>query len=350
MSSQHSAAPTTARSPDQISPRREAVKEIPVIDISPFLPNGDAGRKPDVARALRKACIDVGFFYLSGHGLPPGELDRAATYALRFFELPLDVKMKFQARKVGGTGFVRVGGLEPDPKADETADMKERFIMVRNTSADTAGESCWPGEDAVPGFSKFMQNHLQLRVVLAQALARSFAMSLELPETYFDDYYRAMSYNSLLNYYPPLTQAAVRRSQWSFSPHTDYGGFTLLSQDSVGGLQVRNSAGQWIDVPPRTDHFVVNIGDLTAMWTNDLYMSTLHRAANVANVARISIPFFAAPNRASVINTIETCTSETNPSRYPPTTAGDYLNRLIEKADTTGRPGISNKTASRLVQ
>src|SRR5262249_54767298 len=205
------------------------------IDISPFLANGAIGGKPDVAKALRKACIDVGFFYLSGHGLPPGELDRAAAYALRFFELPLDVKMKFQARRVGGTGFVRVGGLEPDPKADETADMKERFIMVRNTSTDAAGQdSCWPGDDTVPGFSEFMRNHLQLRVALAQALARAFAMSLELPEAYFDGYYRAMSYNSLLNYYPPLTEAAVRRAQWSFSPHTDYGGFPPPSPGSVG--------------------------------------------------------------------------------------------------------------------
>jgi isopenicillin N synthase-like dioxygenase len=328
----------------QFSPLREAVKELPVIDISSFLPGGDASRKGDVSRTLRKACIDVGFFYLSGHNLPTGELDQAITYALHFFELPLGVKMKYQLRTVGGSGFVRVGGLNPAAKANESADIKERFMMRNPTRED----SCWPDEQILPGFSLFMQNHFLLRVTLARAVARAFAVSLDLPEQYFDEYYWGTSHDASLNYYPPLTEAAVSRSQWSFSPHTDYNGFTLLSQDSLGGLQVRNSAGEWIDVPPRPDHFVVNIGDLMAMWTNDLYTSTLHRAANVKGVPRISIPFFASPNRSSIITTIETCISESNPTRYPAVAAGDYLNTLIEKADTTGRPGISDRTAGRL--
>lgn len=330
-------------------PRREAVKEIPGIDISPFMPGGDAGNKASVAKDLRKACIDVGFFYLTGHGLPANELGQAVAQALRFFELPLDTKMRYQSKKVGGAGFVRIGGLNPDAAASTSADVKERFIMVRGTSAKGLQEdSCWPDETILPGFSTFMQNHIRLRVALVQALARAFALSLELPESFFDRYYATMSHNVLLNYYPPLMEAAVKRSQWSFSPHTDYGGFTLLSQDSIGGLQVRNAAGEWIDVPPRDEHFVVNIGDLTARWTNDLYKSTLHRAANVSGVARISIPFFASPNRSSVIETLETCISEDNPSRYPPITAGDYLDKLIAQADTTGLPGLSDKTASRL--
>ena len=88
--------------------QREAIKEIPVIDISPFQPGGDASRKASVAALLRKACIDVGFFYLSGHGFPQGELNRAITLAHRFFELPLDVKIRYLSQKSGGTGFVRI--------------------------------------------------------------------------------------------------------------------------------------------------------------------------------------------------------------------------------------------------
>ena len=331
----------------QSSEKREAIKEIPVIDISPFL-CGDDTSKADTAEALRKACIDVGFFYLTGHGFPAGELDRAVEHAHRFFELPLDVKMRYRSEKSGGTGFVRIGGLNPDATAEESADIKERFIMVRKTSNAADADSCWPEETVVPGFSSFMQNHNLLRVDLARSLSRAFAMSLRKPEAHFEPFYAQMAYNTMLNYYPPLSEAAVSRSQWSFSPHTDYGGFTLLSQDSLGGLQVRNSAGTWIDVPPRQNTFVVNIGDLTAMWTNDLYTSTLHRAANVSGVARISIPFFASPHHASVIETLDTCVTAERPLRYPATTAGDYLRRLIDQADTTGRPGISDKTAERL--
>jgi isopenicillin N synthase-like dioxygenase len=328
--------------------QREAIREIPVIDISPFQPGGDTSRKAPVAALLRKACIDVGFFYLSGHGFPRGDLDRAITLAHHFFELPLDVKMRYLSQKSGGTGFVRIGGITPSTDAEQSADIKERFIMVRKTSTIAEEDSCWPSEDVLPEFSAFMQNHILRRVDLARALARAFALSLRLPESYFDDYYETMAYNTMLNYYPPLTESAIERSQWSFSPHTDYGGFTLLSQDSIGGLQVRNSAGEWINVPPRKETFVVNIGDLTAMWTNNLYTSTLHRAANVSGVARISIPFFAAPRHSAIIKTLATCVNDENPARYPEITVGDYLRKLIHQADTTGRPGISTKTAERL--
>jgi isopenicillin N synthase-like dioxygenase len=329
-------------------PQREAVRHVPVIDISPFCAGGDRSRKAEIAGALRKACIDVGFFYLSGHGLPPGELDRAVGLAHRFFALPLDVKMRYLSRKSGGTGFVRIGGIDPSADAEQSADIKERFIMVRKTSTIAEEDACWPAEDVVPGFSDFMQGHISHRVDLARALARAFALSLHLPESYLDAYYETMAYNTMLNYYPPLTPAALARSQWSFSPHTDYGGFTLLSQDAIGGLQVRNAAGEWIDVPPREETFVVNIGDLTARWTNDLYTSTLHRASNVGGVARISIPFFASPHHAAIIRTLPTCVGDDNPAHYPDVTVGDYLRRLIDRADTTGRPGISARTAERL--
>ena len=96
------------------------------------------------------------------------------------------------------------------------------------------------------------------------------------------------------------------------------------------------------------DAFVVNIGDLMAMWTNDLYTSTLHRALNVANTARISIPFFGSPNNASVIETLPTCIDDAHPKKYPPVVAGEHMRKLVEQADQTGRAGISNKTAERL--
>ena len=151
-----------------------------------------------------------------------------------------------------------------------------------------------------------------------------------------------MAFVSLINYYPPLDAATVKQNQWSFSPHTDYGGFTLLSQDALGGLQVRNCAGEWIAVPPLEGTFVINIGDLMAMWTNDLYASTLHRAANVSGAARISIPFFASPHPSTVIRCIETCQSPGNPPRYLPVTAGEYVRtssrKVMRRADPASPP------------
>jgi isopenicillin N synthase-like dioxygenase len=336
-----------ARAQPTLSVEREAVQVIPTIDLSPFLSDGDEIARKQTADALRKACIDVGFFYLVGHHLPAGELDEAIAQAHRFFSLPLTTKLSYRATKAGENGFVQVGGLAG--QSASAADLKERYIMARATSRGD-GLSHWPEDAVLPGFTSFMKAHIDKRIAMAKALAKAFALSLKLPETYFDNYYKEMGYNTLINYYPPINAENLEANKWSFSPHTDYGSFTLLSQDSLGGLQVRNSAGAWIDVPPVENAFVVNLGDLMSMWTNDLYTSTLHRALNVANVARISIPFFASPNGASVIKTLPTCEDEDHPSKYVPVTAGEHLRRLVEQADQTGKAGISEKTAARLKQ
>ena len=335
--------------------KRDAVKSLPVIDITPFVATGTDAQRRRVAQALRKACIDVGFFYLAGHGFTATELADAITWGHRFFELPLEKKMTLHTQGPGQTGFMRVGGINPEKNADKAADLKERFIMSRERFPDepaegwgTAGLTRWPPEEMLPGFASFIKAHLAKRVRLAQTMARSFALSLDLPEDYFDRYYRHLGVVSIINYYPPLTAESVQRTQWSFSPHTDYGGFTLLSQDSLGGLQVRNSAGEWIAVPPIEGTFIVNLGDLMATWTNDLYKSNLHRAANVSGQARISIPFFASPQGAAVIECLGTCQSATNRPRYEPVTAGEYIRTLMEQADRTGRPGISQRTANRM--
>jgi len=298
-------------------------------------------------------CIDVGFFYLAGHRIPEQELKILEEHAQRFFALPLDIKMRFASTGAGKPGFLQVGGINPETNSNKTPDLKERFIMLRNMTveaidASKRGGSHWPGEDMLPGFTVFMKQHIANREALTISLGRAFALSLSLPEHYFDEYFREQALVTLINFYPSLDQAEVTKSRWSFSPHTDYGAFTILSQDSIGGLQVRNAAEQWIEVPPIENTFVVNLGDLMARWTNDLYTSNLHRAANVSGKSRVSIPFFAAPHPQALIHCIETCSGPNSPPKYPDVVCGEYLKALITASDTTGQPGISKRTSERL--
>ena len=339
------------RAPVGATNEREALRQLPIIDVSPFVAGGDLRARKRVAAEIRAACINVGFFYLSGHGISKQEVDDCETHAHRFFKLPLDIKMQYRAMTPGDAGFVRVGGVDPSSNKQKAPDLKERFVMVRNLTAESLSStktSHWPPDDVLPGFTAFMKAHLQKRTALAHALARAFALSLFVREDYFDSYFKEMALVSLINFYPSLDEAALAKNQWSFSPHVDYGGFTLLSQDSIGGLQVRNSAGDWIDVPPIDGTFVVNVGDLMARWTNDIYTSNLHRAANVSGVARVSVPFFASPHPDALIECIETCWSEERPARYGGIACGEYLRQLITQSDSTGRPGISQKTSERL--
>ena len=336
-------------------PQRAALVNLPVIDISPFLCESTSDDRMHTARELRSACIDIGFFYLTGHGFTPNELDAVLTEGRRFFGLPLEEKMKVLSLNVDMPGFVRTGGLDPEKKRDKVVDIKERFSMSRELMTDEAlrpnsrmGRSQWPSRELLPDFETTMKSYILRLQGVVVALNHAFALSLDLPEDYFDGDYRHPGTTLMLNYYPPVDPAKLKSTQWSFSPHTDYTAFTVLLQDSSGGLQARNSASDWIDVPPKEGTFVVNVGNLLARWTNDLYTSTLHRALHVGENPRISGAFFVYPEDGAVVRCLDTCQGPDNPPRYEAVITEDYVRVLREDAQRSGRPAVAVDTAQRL--
>jgi isopenicillin N synthase-like dioxygenase len=341
---------------------RKNVTQLPVIDLAPFAEGGSGPenlrQRRAAAKALREACIDIGFFYLAGHGIAQSEFDAVIAMGHRFFELPLDQKLKLHSNNsTERLGYRPLGGPNPGGSGDKQPDIKERFHMAREVlpgepleGRRDAGLSQWPEETVLPGFASLMRAHIAARCDVARRLARAFALSLDLAEDAFDDIYRYPGGSVVLNYYPPIDPARMQASQWSFSPHADYNAFTLLYQDPLGGLQVMNAAGDWIDVPFVPGTMVVNIGDLFQSWTNDLYTSTLHRVYNKGEAARISVPHFASPNGAALIECIPTCTSPGNPPRYQPIRAEDFVKASLAEAYRTGLPALGAKTAARLTR
>lgn len=106
--------------------------------------------------------------------------------------------------------------------------------------------------------------------------------------------------------------------------HTDYGLITLLSTDANSGLQILHD-GEWIDVPPRADAYVVNIGDMAERFTNGKFKSTLHRVVNVSGLERFSVPFFYEPNFTCAVAPFPSCLAPGEEPKFPPTTSGEHL-------------------------
>ena len=317
---------------------------------------GSRSERARVAEAIRRACIDIGFFYNTGHGMMDAELDGALQWGRRFFAAAIGDKMLLRAGS--GAGALGYYPLSLDGSADEygkAADIKERFSASRELIAGepehgrySAGQSKWPDATVLPGFADFFKSHIEKRMRLTRGLAQAFALSLDLPQSYFDAAFAFMGCVLMFNYYPKLERDSPEPTRWNFSPHTDYGAFTILLQDALGGLQVRNAAGQWIDAPPVPGTFVVNIGDMFAMWTNHLYVSTLHRVMNFNDTLRLSLAFFTYPHGSTEISCLETCAGPANPPRYEPVLAEDYNDRLVAQAHRTGRPGLAQRTIDRL--
>jgi len=337
------------------NPARTALASLPVIDLSPFLRESTQVERMGTAREIRSACIDIGFFYLTGHGFTQPELNAVLTQGRSFFALPFEEKMKVLSLNVDMPGFVRTGGLDPEKNRDKVVDIKERFSLSRELMPDEqvnansrTGKSQWPPRELLPEFEPTMKAYIARLRGVADSLNHAFALSLNLPEDHFDRDYRYPGMSLMLNFYPPVDPSKLKATQWSFSPHADYTAFTILLQDSSGGLQARNSAGDWIDVPPKDGTFVVNVGNLLARWTNDLYTSTLHRALHVGNDPRISGAFFVYPDSRAVVRCLETCQGPDNPPRYEAVITDDYVRTLREDAQRSGRPAVATDTAQRL--
>ena len=153
-------------------------------------------------------------------------------------------------------------------------------------------EFVWEGTSQLPRFKDEVLTYWASCLTLARKLVKVFALSLDLPEDYFDSRTTYPGADGVFNYYPTTTEEEKARNAVGLGSHTDLQLFTLLWQDMTGGLQVLNREGQWIKAIPVEGTIVVNIGDFMMRLCNDIYKSTVHRVYNISTVERVSMPFF----------------------------------------------------------
>ena len=322
---------------------------VPTIDIAPFLA-GQPGAAAGIGQAIDHACREVGFLTIVGHGVPAELVAATRDQARGFFDLPREDKEKVaRAAPAFNRGWGAVGeeSLGKSLGAAAAPDYKE-YLGIG--PVDTSDDPYFTRPEAFPHFAanRWPERPPELRDTftayframerLAADLMRLFAVALDLPEGYFADKIdRQCGSLRLINY--PAQEAGPADGQLRAGAHTDYGSLTILhAEDRPGGLQVRRTDGAWIDVRPRPDCFVVNIGDLMAMWTNDRWVSTLHRVGNpprtdAAVSRRISLVFFHQPNYDAVIECLPSCLAPGATPRHPPITSGAHRLLKLNRAN-----------------
>lgn len=324
--------------PGPVKGPRSAFTEIPIIDISGLFAADEAARLA-CGREIGLACRDVGFFYVVNHGIAQARIDEVFAVARRFFALPEAEKMAVAlAHSPFMRGYFPLEGEILDPALG--ADYKEGFDMALDLPLDDPavvarkplhGPNQWPARP--PEFRRIVQRYFDDLIALGRSLSRGFALSLDLPEEFFvRRMQRPTAILRLLRYPPNPLAAAMAKAQPGCGAHSDYGYLTILAQDEVGGLQVRNRAGKWIDAKPVPGAYVCNIGDMMAQWTNDRFAATQHRVVSSPDRERYSIPFFFHPDFDTEVACLPSCQSADNPPRYPPTTTGAHILQRLREA------------------
>ena len=307
---------------------------IPVIDISPLYGDDLAGARA-VAADIRRASVEAGFFYIRGHHMPP-DLMRATLMASKFFFSRPDAEKR--AIQVNGAHRGYVPFAQTTLGRQYKADLKESFNFAFPFAADDPdvvagkpliGVNQWPQGEEV--WRSVLEDYYRTLFEVGQRVLEGFALALDAPRTYFRDLYKRPLVRTRLLHYPPQPEGSGE-DQFGAAPHTDWGCMTLLWQDQVGGLQVRNRAGQWIDAPYIEGTFVVNIGDMLERWSNDLFVSTPHRVVNASGRERYSIPMFYDPDFDTAVECLPNCSGTGNPPKYPRTVAGEYITAKYDEA------------------
>lgn len=317
-----------------------SLSQFPVFDLGAF-EKADAERKRELGKQVDAICRTTGFLAIRNHGVPQAIIDAVWGKAHAFFDLPPEEKQNARAPYKG----YPYGYLGPELEAlaksrdiDSPPDLKESFnggpltqpvsMTDPEALAFCYAATIWP--EKPDGFVEAWKAYYSSLEDLAARVMRLFAVALDLPEGYFEGFIDTpISALRALNY--PEQHVPPKPGQLRAGAHTDYGSLTiLLPQAGSKGLELMTPDGQWTPVPPVPGAFVINIGDLMARWTNDRWVSTLHRVVNPSPedggmARRQSLAFFHQPNWDAEIAVLDACLNEGETAKYAPVLSGPYL-------------------------
>ena len=290
------------------------MRDLPIIDMS---------TGPDAAAdGIGAACRDLGFFYVTGHGVPPALIARLDAASRAFFALPHERKMEIEMARGGRAwrGYFPVGAELTSGRPDR----KEGLYFGAELGPDDPrvraglplhGPNLFPRQ--VPELRTAVLSYLDALDGVARTVLCGIAASLGHGPGFVDVDRPTVLFR--IFHYPPAPPVAPGRQpeDWGVGEHTDYGLLTLLHQDDNGGLQVRTPGG-WIDAPPVPGSFVCNIGDMLERVTGGEYRSTPHRVRNTSGRDRLSCPYFFDPDFAAEVPALDG-------------TYGDYLLAKVGK-------------------
>lgn len=285
-------------------PHTRDITALPILDLS--LLDGTAIQRQGFLDDLRHAARDVGFFYLTGHGIDSELLQQVQAGARQFFALPDSEKAAVgMINSPHFRGYNRAASEitrgQPDLREQFDLGAERAVLPIDDNSpwwARLQGPNQWPA--ALPELKPLLLDWQQAMTGMSLRLSRAFAEALSLPQESFDRLYGDQPNEHIkLMRYPGQ---APQQSNQGVGAHKDSGFLSFLLQDRQAGLQVEIEEGRWIDALPLENTLVVNIGELLELATNGYLRATVHRVLSPqAGNERLSIAFFLGAQLDAVV-------------------------------------------------
>jgi len=312
---------------------------VPVIDLAPWHRGGEAARAR-IAAQVDAALQRVGFFLVTGHGVPAELRAQVRAEARKFFALPSATKVRY-AVTVGGRGWLPPGA-EANGYAEGTAtppDLKESYAVgADQATGDAEVDGFWfqpnvyPAE--VPGLEPAVVAYLARMRELADELLVLCAAALGLERDFFTRHTGHATHTMNMNWYPPITVAGQpQQGQFRIGPHTDFGTVTILDREpGRGGLQVWTEQDGWQDAPYEPGAFTINTGDLLARWSGDRWKSNRHRVlppqAEAPDEDLVSLVYFYEADHDAVIESLQPPIGK--PNSYAPVGSAAFIKKRLD--------------------
>ncbi|TPG36654.1 isopenicillin N synthase family dioxygenase [Mycolicibacterium hodleri] len=340
----------------------DGLLEIPTIDVSAYRTvNSTAHQRDSIANEVDRAARTVGFMQIIGHGIPEATLTGFTSATDAFFALDGEAKSAYRCPPSVNRGYTppKSEALANSLGIISAADLFEAFNIGSQASdhpdlalsAADYPENVWPGE--VADFASAVGDWFDAAGRVARLMVRIFGRALGVGEDGLTGYTdHSVDLLRMINYRLPSADIELEPDQLGMGAHTDYGIVTVLWADAVPGLEILGADATWHPVQPSPGALLVNLGDALARWTNDRWISTMHRVAaprvNGTLVPRRSAAYFHDGNIDAVIAPLPTCVSSDRPALYEPVTIQEHLRAKLAGSRSRVLNPSADREAARL--
>ena len=279
---------------------------IPTINISSLLEKGfDTKPTLKIVKEIEKACLDVGFFQITGHGIKLKNINKICKVGENFFKLNIKNKLKLAPKKwnkknknvyrgyfpndVNGKEGLDLGDLKVTRKYSKK--IKSQYIEYLNIKKSFTANN-------ISKLSDYYDDIFNLGEILFKSIIKIYNKDINISKKAFS---RLKTLSTLrFNYYPVQSKPVEISNEDGVAlgceTHVDSGIFTILYQNKKGGLQVQNrKTKEWYDVPFKKNALIVNTGRALEYLSKGDLKATNHRVL-WSKEKRLSIPFFFEPS------------------------------------------------------